>query len=143
MKKYFLVRSFPGHMDKVFLILRLVCGIAMAMHGWGKIQNPMAWAGPESAIPGVFQLLAAISEFGGGIAWTLGLLTPLASLGIACTMAVAAYMHAVVFGDPFVNMTGQGGSYELASIFLSVALVLMVSGPGQLSLDRKIFGTKK
>lgn len=142
MKKYFMVRSFPGHMDKVFLLLRLVCGIAMALHGWGKIQNPMGWMGPDAAVPGFFQLLAAVSEFGGGIAWALGLLTPLASLGIAITMAVAAYMHAVVFGDPFVNTTGQGGSYELAAIFLSVAILLMVSGPGQLSLDRKIFGSK-
>jgi hypothetical protein len=29
--------------------------------------------GTGSPVPGLFQLLAAISEFGGGIAWILGL----------------------------------------------------------------------
>ncbi len=141
LKNLFATRVYPIQCDAVLLLLRIVCGLAMATHGYGKIQNPLVWMGPESAVPGAFQLLAAISEFGGGIAWVIGLLTPLASLGIACTMAVATYTHMVVRGDPFVDMMG-GGSYELASIFFSVALVLMVLKPGRFSLDRIIFGKK-
>ncbi|MFP2906216.1 DoxX family protein [Pyxidicoccus sp. 3LFB2] len=139
--KLFAVRSYPRGVDVVLLLLRLVCGSAMALHGWGKIQTPMSWMGPTANVPGVFQLLAAISEFGGGIAWVLGLLVPLASLGIACTMAVAVFTHAVVMGDPFVNMKG-GGAYELAAVYFSVALLLMVASPGSLSADRKLFGVK-
>ena len=139
--RIFAVRSYPGSVDVVFLVLRLVCGTAMAMHGWGKIQNPMGWMGPTAPVPGFLQLLAAISEFGGGIAWVLGLLVPLASLGVASTMAVAVYTHLVMRGDPFVSSKG-GSSYELAAIYLSVALLLMVAGPGRLSLDRKLFGVK-
>ncbi len=71
------------------LLLRLLCGAAFMAHGFGKIKSPFGWAGPDSSIPGVFQALAALSEFGGGLAWVLGLLTPLASFGLACTMAVA------------------------------------------------------
>jgi putative oxidoreductase len=138
--RIFAVRSFPGSVDVVFLLLRLVCGAGMAMHGWGKIQNPMGWMGPQAPVPGVLQLLAAISEFGGGIAWVVGLLVPLASLGVACTMAVAVFFHMVVQGDPFVSK--GGASYELAAIYLCVALVLMVAGPGRLSSDRKLFGVK-
>jgi putative oxidoreductase len=94
---------------------------------------------PEATVPSI--LLAALSEFGGGLAWILGLLTPLASFGLACTMAVAVWMHAVVRGDPFVP-TGPGGSYELASIYLCVAVMLILTGPGRFSLDRGVFGKR-
>ena len=75
------------------------------------------------------------------MAWILGLLTPLASFGLACTMAVAVWMHAVVRGDPFVP-SGPGGSYELASIYLGIAILLLLSGPGRFSMDRAVFGKK-
>ena len=120
------------------LVLRLVAGSAFVLHGWGKIQNPMAWMGPESPVPGVLQLLAAVSEFGGGAAWILGVLTPLASFGLTCTMAVAVHMHFIVLQDPFVHPTG-GRSFEPALGYLAVALVLMFVGPGKFSLDKKLF----
>ncbi|MGQ0553493.1 MAG: DoxX family protein [Planctomycetota bacterium] len=123
-------------------VLRVVAGVAFMFHGWGKIQNPMDWMGPDAGVPGVFQALAAISEFGGGLAWTLGLLTPLASLGLLCTMAMAVRLHAFVLGDPFVAQGPGGGSYELALVYLSVAVLLLFAGPGSLSLDRAFFGEK-
>src|SRR6202041_3013411 len=104
------------------LALRLVVGSAFVHHGWGKMQNPMGWAGPNAPIPGVLLLLAAISEFGGGMAWGLGLLTPLAALGILCPMTVAVSMHMFVLHDPFVSLTG-GLSYELAAAYFSIALL--------------------
>src|ERR1700722_20951224 len=88
----------PGHCMGTsvgLLILRLVMGVAFAIHGWGKIQSPggaFAWMGPDATMPGVMQLLAVVAEFGGGIALVLGLLTRLAGLGLTCTMAVAAGM---------------------------------------------------
>ena len=54
--------------------------------------------------------LAALSEFGGGLAYILGLLTPLAALGILSTMTVAFTKHAFERGDPFVAMTGGPAS---------------------------------
>ena len=123
------------------LLLRLVAGVAFIIHGWQKIQNPFGWMGPQSGIPGIFQFLAALSEFGGGIAWVIGLLTPLAALGIACTMAVAVHMHSMVLHDPFVSLTGAR-SYELASAYLCIAVILLALGPGRVSLDAKIFGER-
>jgi putative oxidoreductase len=125
----------------VLSILRLVAGSAFIFHGWQKIQNPVGWMGPDSSIPGFFQLLAAISEFGGGIGWVLGLFTPLASLGIASTMTVAVCFHLFVRKDPFVNLTG-GPSYELALVYLGIALVFLMLGPGKFSLDKMIFGER-
>lgn len=138
------VLSVSGHStvaDLALVLIRVVAGFAFMLHGWGKIQNPFGWMGPNAGISGVFQALAAISEFGGGLAWMLGLLTPLASYGLACTMAVAVWKHAGVLHDPFVALQG-GRSYELASVYLCVAVLLLLAGPGRFSADRVAFGEK-
>lgn len=138
LKKLFSVADTDTPSAAALLVLRLIAGLAFMFHGWGKIQNPFGWMGENAFAPGFLQALAALAEFGGGLAWVLGLLTPLASLGLASTMIVATYMHAVMKGDPFVS-TG-GGSYELAAVYIAIALVLLTVGPGRFSLDRKIFG---
>src|SRR5436305_14044903 len=89
------------------LILRLVVGLAFIFHGYGKIQKPFGWMGPDASIPGVFQALAAVSEFGGGLFWMLGLFTPLASRGLACTTTVAVRMPAFMLHDPFAPQTAR------------------------------------
>jgi putative oxidoreductase len=127
--------------DIVLLLIRVVAGAAFVIHGWGKIQNPLGWMGVGAPIPGLFQALAAISEFGGGLLWVLGLLTPLACLGVASTMSVAIFMHAVEWGHPFVA-TGGGPSYELALVYFCVSLLLIGLGPGRLSVDRAVFGPR-
>jgi len=123
------------------LVLRLVVGLAFIFHCYGKIQNPFGWMGPDATIPGLFQALAAVSEFGGGLAWVLGLLTPLASFGIACTMVVAVRVHAFVLHDSFVSPTG-GRSYEPALVYLCVAVLFLLAGPGRFSVDQVVFGDK-
>ena len=128
----------PRPADGALLLIRLVAGLAFVFHGWGKIQTPLGWMGPDAFAPGLFQGLAALSEFGGGIAWMIGLVTPLASLGIGCTMAVAAFMHAFMRGDPFVS--AGGASYELAAIYLCLSILFIATGPGRFSLDANLFG---
>ena len=134
-----LPKPLEGRAAVGLLALRVVAGLAFMFHGWGKIQNPMGWMGPDATIPGLFQALAAISEFVGGLAWILGLLTPLFSFGILCTMTVAAYTHAIMRGDPFV---GKGGSYELALVYFCVALLLLLAGPGRFALDSLLFARR-
>lgn len=140
-KRFCTVSGHSTFVDVALLLIRVVAGLAFTMHGWGKIQNPFGWMGPDGFAPGIFQALAAISEFGGGLAWILGLLTPLASFGIGSTMAVAFSFHAFMRGDPFVSMTG-GPSFELAALYFSIALLLIATGPGRFSLDRKLFGPR-
>jgi len=142
MKKLFAPRALSTRISAGLLIVRLVAGLAFMFHGWGKIQNPTGWMGPDAPVPGVLQALAAISEFGGGLAWILGLLTPLASLGLICTMTVATYMHAFVLHDPFVAKGPGKGSYELASVYFCIALLFLLAGPGRFSADRAMFGER-
>ena len=121
------------------LALRLVSGAAFMHHGFTKIQNPFSWMGADSSTPGFLQALAAISEFGGGFAWMIGFLVPIASFGIFCTMVVAVSRH-LSHGDHFV---GKGGSYELALVYASVAALLFVCGPGRIALDSSWMGRDK
>jgi putative oxidoreductase len=141
-KKFFAVQRHSAAADVTLLLLRVVGGAAFMLHGWSKIRNPFGWMGPDAFAPGFFQALAALSEFGGGLAWILGLLTPLASAGIAATMAVAVWLHAVMRGDPFVA-SGGGSSYELAALYLCIAVLLIAVGPGRVSCDRAIFGRRR
>jgi len=140
-KKYLSVPRQSTPADVTLLLIRVVGGAAFMLHGWSKIRNPFGWMGPDAFAPGFFQALAALSEFGGGLAWILGLLTPLASAGIAATMAVAVWLHAVMRGDPFVA-SGGGSSFELAALYLCIALLLIALGPGRMSLDRAVFGPR-
>lgn len=139
--KFFSVEFYSTQVDFALLVLRIVTGVAFMLHGMRKIQNPFGWMGDNAATPAIFQALAALSEFGGGLALIIGLLTRLSALGIACTMVVATWTHAVVRGDPFVG-SGGGPSYELALVFFSIALLFVTSGPGRFSLDKVLFGEK-
>ena len=130
--KLFCPKPITGPAAAALFALRAVAGLAFVFHGWGKIQNPTGWMGPDATVPAFFQALAAISEFGGGVAWILGCLTSLFSFGILCTMAVATHLHMVIKGDPFV---GRGGSYELALLYFTLALFLLFAGPGKYSID--------
>ena len=107
------------------LPLRVVAGVGLSTHGLGKIKDPFHWMDKGGdAAPAFFQLLAAISEFFGGLALAAGLLTPLACFGIACTMAVAVHRHLT-----------RGGSFELAALYLGIAVLFGVIGPGKFALD--------
>lgn len=140
MKKCFMTRPQPTDFDILLVVIRLLVGGAFMFVGFGKIQNGFHWMGPDSAVPGFLQFLAAFSEFGGGLALILGLLTRFAMLGLASTMIGAIIFH-VTNGDPYINPTG-GASYNLATLYLLFALLFLINGPGRFSLDRKIFGVR-
>jgi putative oxidoreductase len=121
------------------LPLRVVMGLAFVRHGLQKIQTPLGWMGSEAPVPGFLQALAAVTEFGGGIALVLGLLTRVAALGILSVMITALAMVHVPRGDPFVGKPGQP-SAEPAAVYLCGAVLFLVIGPGRYSLDALLFG---
>jgi putative oxidoreductase len=109
-------------------------------HGWSKIQNPMGWLGPEASMPAILQALAAISEFGGGLALIAGLLTRFASLGITSVMVVAIATVHLRMEHPFVAAKSGGPSFELPAVYLACAIMFLLLGPGKFSLDALLFG---
>ncbi|MDD7887989.1 DoxX family protein [Flavivirga sp. 57AJ16] len=145
------------------LIIRLIAGFGLVLHGLPKLMTPMSFAG--DAFPGVLQLLAVISEVGGGIALILGIFVPLASLGSSITMLVGILLFHVPFKDPIYRITvklssegdgdpffgfplwfakadghsiGGSGSAELALLYFIIALCLFFTGGGHYSLDHKL-----
>jgi putative oxidoreductase len=124
------------------LLLRLAVGIAFMFHGWDKIKAPTSWMPPEAGMHGALQAAAAVSEFCGGAALVLGLLTRLAALGLTITMAVAAGMVHIANGDPYVSTTG-GRSWELAGVYFACSVLFLLAGPGRFSLDALLFGPRR
>jgi putative oxidoreductase len=129
------------------LVLRLVAGAAFVIYGWPKIQNATTWMNAfPNAPPPYLQAAAAVAEFGGGIAWIAGFLTPLFSLMIACTMATAIAIVHLPDHHPFIAMNIPGQPYvpyfEPATVFLAIAICLLLVGPGQFSIDCCIFGRR-
>ncbi len=125
----------------LLIISRVAVWMAFILHGWGKIQKPTSWMGDGAPVPGPLQAAVAVSEFGGGIGLILGLLTPLACLGIAGTMSFAIVMVHLRMHHLFVDPNG-GPSWELAAAYLASVIVLLLIGPGRFSLDAVLFGPK-
>jgi putative oxidoreductase len=142
MRRIFYSDDFGIRASIGLLALRVVVGAALMFHGWPKIQNPMQWMGADAPVPGFLQACAAVAEFVGGGALIFGLLTRLFALMLVINMAVAAGMVHISKGDPFVGKPDEP-SWELAAVYFACALLILLAGPGTLSLDALLFGPRR
>jgi putative oxidoreductase len=123
------------------LVMRLTLGAIMLFHGYGKIIPHGALYGFAHAVSGMhlpywLGYVAAFTEFFGGIALILGLLTRIAALGVAIEMAVAIIKVHLHHG-----LTGNGG-FEFPLACFALALMLVFTGAGYASLDQVLFRGK-
>jgi len=127
-----IIPTFPaGRFGLGLLILRLFVGFAFVRHGSGKL-NDIAGFAAEFHIPKPMALAAMLTQLCGGVLLLLGLLTPLAALGIASTVAVATFFL-IKEGQPFINPKGH--SWENTAFYVAAGLALALLGPGSYSLD--------
>ena len=139
----FLPDFLDGKSAWALLGLRLIWGTALMVNGWPMIHNPLHWmdmGGKPSGFPGLLQAIGALAVFGGGLAIVVGFVTPLAALGLVAAMAVALMLH-LQHGEPFVKKppTAPGDSYEASLVYLAIAVLLTILGPGVFSLDALLF----
>ena len=126
------------------LLIRAIVGAVFVFHGSQKLFGWFGGPGMEAftahianmGLPGgvppqYLAYAAAISEFGGGILLILGLITPIAAICIAATMAVAVFK---VHGHAFALANDPPGM-EYALTLGVVALGLVFTGAGRISLD--------
>jgi putative oxidoreductase len=119
------------------LLLRVVLGVVMIMHGrnhWlggGKIAGTARWFSGLGLRNGTLQAwLSVVTEIGAGLLLILGLLTPLACAAVISVMLVAGLLAHRRNGF-FVFKDG----YEYVLVIAVACLALAVLGPGRFSID--------
>jgi putative oxidoreductase len=130
--------------DIASLLLRSMVGVVFIDHGAQKLFGAFGGDGLDAAAnamagfglkPGMFfAVLAGISELSGGLLLLVGLLTPVAGLIITGLMIVAI---AVSTGQNGFIAVGRLG-YEYNLVLITMALALIIAGPGRLSLDHQL-----
>ncbi|BDX01914.1 MAG: DoxX family protein [Marinomonas sp.] len=124
-------------------ILRIPVGLILMAHGAQKLFGMFGGYGLEGTgqfmaslglEPGyLMALLAGSAEFFGGLALVIGLLVRPASAVIAFTMVMAIFSVHISNG---LFMANNG--YEYALTLLIVAMSLVFSGAGALSVDKAL-----
>ena len=127
--------------DVGMLVLRLGLGIIFFLHGSQKVfgwfgghpldQSVAAMAAMHIAAPLAY--LSILTEFLGGIALILGVLSRIAGIGLTINMIVAiALVH---FKNGFFMMGGpKGPGYEYNIALIAMALAVAIAGPGSISI---------
>jgi putative oxidoreductase len=123
------------------LILRLFLGFVFVMHGSQKLLGAFGGGG-IAGVTGMLTKLGmepahilawvlSITEFVGGVCLVLGILTRFWAAGLVIDMAVAIFKVHLVNGF-FMSKNG----FELPLALGVMALAIMLTGPGSVSVDR-------
>ena len=131
-----------SRVDLALAVLRVVAGIVFAAHGaqklfvygFGGVTGAFAQMG--APLPEITGPLVALVEFLGGLALIAGLLTRLASLGLAITMLGAIVLVHLAGGFFLPN------GIEFALTLFAVAVTFIITGAGRYSLDHAIAGRR-
>ncbi len=110
--------------------LRASIGVIFIVHGFGKFGNPGfgGWIS-SMGIPAEMQIPIALAEFIPGILLLIGVLTRISASLLSIVMLGAIFL---VKGA--TDLTGERG-YEFDLILLAACLVLIVAGPGKVSIS--------
>ncbi len=115
------------------LALRLIFGILMMHHGYGKLLHFNATTQHMPSFFGISTTISAalvvFAEFFCGLFIIIGLFTRLSAIPLIITMCVALFKAANG------NVFGEG---EMATLYLGGFIVLLFVGPGRISVDSLI-----
>jgi|YNPBryBLVA2012_1023415.scaffolds.fasta_scaffold12605_2 putative oxidoreductase len=145
--------------DVGLLALRVGVGLTLAYYGSQKLLGVFGGFGftatvdyfqQSLGVPKWLGSLAVFAEFFGGLGLVFGVLTRLAALGAACTMAVATYVKAkpevlrqMVSPGEGVNAVAVSSEVFFPFVLLAASLAILAIGPGALSLDARFLGRGK
>ena len=117
-------------LDITFWGMRAVIGVIFIAHGTAKF-NPgfVGFLTGPLAFPPEMQIPIALAELVPGILLIIGVLTRISASLISIVM-----LGAIFYVKQASSLTGEMG-YELDLILLSVCLVIIVAGPGKVSIS--------
>ncbi|AFS82524.1 DoxX family protein [Candidatus Nitrosopumilus sediminis] len=118
--------------DIVFMGLRSAIGVIFILHGISKFNPGFAENLPNMGLPAEMQIPIALAELIPGIFIIIGVLSRLSASLISVIMLGAIFM---VKGAS--SITGKGG-VELDLILLASVLLIMITGPGRISLAQAL-----
>src|SRR6267154_3949381 len=122
------------------LVLRLALGASFMFHGYPKLSDPARWlkAFPGMGFPSYFAYISGILELFGGGLLIIGLFTRGAALLLAIEMGV-------VLGRVTVPAVGiyNLGKYETPLLLCAMAVALVTTGAGLLSIDAFTFESRR
>jgi putative oxidoreductase len=124
------------------LVARVIVGMIMVAHGWQKLtQFGPANFGQSLAERGVplpvfMGYVVTCAELIGGILLIVGLLSRLAALVLTIDLIVALLLVKVDVG--LIAPQGSGAGAELDLALIAGFLVVLLAGPGRLSLDHAL-----
>jgi putative oxidoreductase len=135
----------PGPARLGPVIIRLALGTIFVAHG---AQQVLGWWGglgfsgtieafAKQGMPAPLAVLVMVGEFFGGLGVLFGALTRIAALGPAIVMAgaIATVHWKNGFFLNWYNVPGRGHGFECNLAYLAMALSLVFTGAGPLSLD--------
>ena len=121
--------------DAALLILRVVLGLLILLHGVSKLPPPPEFLVTELSQRGLPSLLAYgvyLGEIVGPILIIVGVWTRLGALLIVANMIVAVL---VAHSGDVLQLNKQGGyELELQAMFLFTAVALVLTGAGRYSV---------
>lgn len=126
-------------LDVAQAVLRVAAGLVMLAHGvnhaGGRERTTKWFAGLGFRQPQLQWFLVTSLEVVVGVLLVVGLLTGLAAAGVASIMFVAFWtVHR--HNGFFTFRPGEG--WEYVAVLATVALVIAMSGPGELSIDHAL-----
>ena len=136
------------------LIGRVLLGVVVLYYGSQKALGVFGGAGfqgtldamrEEHHISPLFAILAIFAEFFGSLGLILGFLTRVAAFGVLCSMSVATYFSASPGELGPALLAGNlkvVNSVAYPFVLAVLAIVVLVAGAGDFSLDRKVFGRR-
>lgn len=133
MKKLLSLKYSAGAFNAAMLLLRLASGAIMMHHGYDKLVNFAKYKTQFINFLGMGQsaslALVIFAEFFCALFIILGLFTRLAVIPLIVTMCVA------LFKAHHADFMGEG---EMAALYLACFAVLLLLGPGRVSVDGMI-----
>ncbi|MGB9245695.1 MAG: DoxX family protein [Candidatus Acidiferrales bacterium] len=135
------VRVASSLQSALLLCIRVYFGLwpaGIALNGWGKLHNlphvAQFFASLGLPAPGATATFVSTFELVAGILLAVGLLSRVAALGLVIDM-LTAYMTSD--RDSLTSFISDPSKFYNADpfIYLAVALVILIFGPGKIALD--------